>query len=78
MNINIASPLLSRFDVVLHLKDKIDSEWDSLVADYVLHAKKSDDNCNKDEQSSVWSIGRLQVIFFLIENNKNKLNFNEF
>lgn len=62
MNINIASPLLSRFDVVLHLKDKIDSEWDGLVADYVLNAKKSDD-CNKDEENGVWSIGRLQVCF---------------
>lgn len=64
MNINIASPLLSRFDVVLHLKDKIDHEWDSLVADYVLDAKRFE-ACSK-ETSHIWNIERLQVL----NNNK--------
>lgn len=59
MNVNIASPLLSRFDIVLHLKDNFEQEWDNLVADFVLNGGNLPDS---EEDSGVWNIEMLQVI----------------
>lgn len=58
MNVNMASPLLSRFDIVLHLRDKINNDWDDLVAEYVLNGEIFED-CKKD--SPVWNLEMLQV-----------------
>lgn len=58
MNVNIASPLLSRFDVVLHLKDKIEENWDGLVAEYVLNDEKFHDS---KENGGIWTTEMLQV-----------------
>lgn len=58
MNINIASPLLSRFDLVLHIKDKVDAEWDKMVTDYILNGQK--DVC--ETGSDIWNTEMLQVL----------------
>lgn len=58
MNINIAGPLLSRFDVVLHLNDKVAMEWDESVADYVLNRDNFDDVKQNDD---LWNIDLLKV-----------------
>lgn len=55
ININIASPLLSRFDLVLHLKDNMDEEYDALMADHILGIKKN------IKENNLWNIEKLQV-----------------
>ena len=37
-NARLSGPLLSRFDVVLALRDLPDKEWDTAAADHILYA----------------------------------------
>lgn len=61
LNVAMASPLLSRFDLVLMLKDSTDPKWDELLCDYILNGNISDNDTNESE---IWSIELLQVIIF--------------
>lgn len=36
LNIGIASPLLSRFDIILILRDERDKEWDARVSEHLM------------------------------------------
>lgn len=67
--LGVASPLLSRFDVILILTDKQDDEWDERVADFVLNdyaEKKSpfrrppDDVFDNPIPSLDWSLEQLR------------------
>lgn len=58
MNVNIASPLLSRFDLVLHLKDSVDSEWDKMVTNYILNGEEDIYKAS----TNIWNIEMLQVL----------------
>lgn len=63
-NLAIASPLLSRFDLILLLKDNINDEWDNLICDYVLN-NDFDDNLSKffkNTNEFKWNMKTLQVI----------------
>lgn len=64
MNVNIAmaSPLLSRFDIVLILLDGKSEKWDSVVADYVFTEKEA---AIKKEQK-LWTMEQMQAYFCLI------------
>lgn len=61
MNLALATPLLSRFDLILLIRDTVQEEWDSLVADYILTETK--DNDSKFTKSQEWSLEMLQVCF---------------
>lgn len=61
MSIALATPLLSRFDLILILKDKIDSDWDNLLCSYLLNGHKF-----PNSKSTVWSIEQLQAYFSII------------
>eukprot|EP01129_Flabellula_baltica_P008747 TRINITY_DN3500_c0_g1_i4.p1 TRINITY_DN3500_c0_g1~~TRINITY_DN3500_c0_g1_i4.p1 ORF type:complete len:643 (-),score=116.25 TRINITY_DN3500_c0_g1_i4:309-2237(-) len=65
VNIAIASPLLSRFDIVLVLLDQQDEEWDRTVSDFILRGKSK-----STTSSQVWSLEKLQSYL-----NHVKLNF---
>lgn len=74
LNLNIASPLLSRFDLVLIMKDKIDDEWDESVADYILNGHKKE---STENDVNLWSLEMLQVIFVLqIQVSREKCSCN--
>ena len=53
INLGIASPLLSRFDLVLLLNDDKDSCWDEQVSSFILSGIM-------EEEESVWTIDQLK------------------
>lgn len=80
VDIGIASPLLSRFDLIFILKDERISEWDDVIADHLLaqattgftgfsFGERDNDNEN-DEQ---WSQQRLQSHFDAVSHIKPKM-----
>lgn len=63
INIGIASPLLSRFDIVLIMRDERNPDWDNQVADHVLNHSTAATSAQKSQgvASDVWSIAKLQT-----------------
>ena len=61
INTAIASPLLSRFDLVLTLIDSRNGEWDKLVSDYILNMREFKAEAEVD--SDRWSIAKWQAYF---------------
>ena len=73
MNAGLASPLLSRFDLILVLRDTKDAAWDDIVARYVLNdsykcqaAKEIDDDIIQE----FWTFSRLRSYFSHIKQLK--------
>nr|XP_002131219.1 DNA helicase MCM9 [Ciona intestinalis] len=60
-NIAMASPLLSRFDLILVLLDSKNISWDDVVADYLLNKTNV-----KQTRSKVWSLQQMQAYFTTI------------
>nr|XP_039262957.1 DNA helicase MCM9-like isoform X1 [Styela clava] len=65
LNVAIASPLLSRFDIVLVLLDGKNERWDSVVADYVLTGK--DVTNNNQGRQRLWSMEQMQAYFCVVK-----------
>lgn len=65
INVGIASPLLSRFDIILVLLDSKNEEWDSIVADYVLTGKDSTNSGSSKDK--LWTMDQMQAYFCLIK-----------
>lgn len=74
LSIGIASPLLSRFDLVFILNDARDAEWDAEVADHLLAAVSVNANQRKIATSNLWSAERLQAHFIATRNYQPKLS----
>ncbi|PVD33712.1 hypothetical protein C0Q70_04972 [Pomacea canaliculata] len=64
VNIALASPLLSRFDLVLVLLDCQNPEWDTVVSSYILEDK---DPMGDIDIKSLWSLERMQAYMALIK-----------
>ena len=68
LNTAIATPLLSRFDLVLTLIDSRNSDWDKQVSDYILNqrdSQSSDEELVKQEKN-YWSTSKLRAYFSYI------------
>ncbi|CAH0385263.1 unnamed protein product [Bemisia tabaci] len=70
VNTALASPLLSRFDLVLVLKDAHDRAWDDIVAMFILEGKRP--GTGKD--TSLWELEKLQSYFSLIKRLEPELS----
>ncbi|KAI0563001.1 DNA replication licensing factor MCM9 [Gracilaria domingensis] len=65
ITVGIASPLLSRFDVVLTLLDQRNEDWDKELSSFILNGYKTDTVVNND----LWPTDRLREYFYFIKNN---------
>ena len=45
VRMRLGGPLLSRFDLILFLRDKHDPQWDELVSNHILQNAMSVDEC---------------------------------
>uniref|UniRef100_A0A8P4KL50 DNA helicase MCM9 n=1 Tax=Dicentrarchus labrax TaxID=13489 RepID=A0A8P4KL50_DICLA len=62
VNVALASPLLSRFDLVLVLLDTRNAEWDRIVSSFIL-----EDRGLSAESSSLWSMEKMKAYFSTIK-----------
>ncbi|KAL8614465.1 hypothetical protein ACOMHN_007801 [Nucella lapillus] len=62
VNVALASPLLSRFDLVLVLLDSQNEDWDTVVSTYILENK---DPLGDVDMVSLWSLERMQAYIVL-------------
>ena len=71
VNTAIASPLLSRFDLVLVLLDSRNADWDRLVSSFILNNKTLED---EEEMANSWSLAKLQAYFNYIRTLRPQLS----
>nr|XP_054589720.1 DNA helicase MCM9 isoform X2 [Nothobranchius furzeri] len=62
VNVALASPLLSRFDLVLVLRDTRNPEWDRIISSFIL-----EDRGPPVESSSLWSMEKMKAYFSIIK-----------
>ncbi|KAG8188318.1 hypothetical protein JTE90_008958 [Oedothorax gibbosus] len=70
-NTALASPLLSRFDIILVLLDSYDENWDKLVSSYILGGRELSSQFSKE---SLWSLEKMRNYFNFIRNLNPKVS----
>eukprot|EP01132_Coremiostelium_polycephalum_P009733 gene9733-11953_t len=61
VNTNLATPLLSRFDIIILLTDEVNPQWDRLISDFILNQTA----IAPDED--VWSLELLQSYIYYVK-----------
>ncbi|XP_038655608.1 DNA helicase MCM9 [Scyliorhinus canicula] len=69
VNTALASPLLSRFDLVLVLLDTKNEEWDKVIASFILENKA----CPRISEK-LWSMEKMKIYFCLIKTLQPKIS----
>ncbi|XP_029281571.1 DNA helicase MCM9 [Cottoperca gobio] len=69
VNVALASPLLSRFDLVLVLLDTRNAEWDRIISSFILEDKGLPAEC-----ASLWSMEKIKTYFSLIKRLKPQVS----
>nr|XP_057939162.1 DNA helicase MCM9 [Doryrhamphus excisus] len=62
VNVALASPLLSRFDLVLVLLDTRNAEWDRIISSFVLENRGL-----PSESATLWSMEKMKAYFCVIK-----------
>ncbi|GFQ78581.1 DNA helicase MCM9 [Trichonephila clavata] len=70
-NTALASPLLSRFDIILVLLDTYDEKWDKMVSGYILEGQSFVD---QNPKKSFWSLSKMRSYFNMIRYINPKMN----
>ncbi|KAM5163357.1 DNA helicase MCM9 [Mantella aurantiaca] len=69
VNVALASPLLSRFDLVLVLLDTKNEDWDRIISSFILEKKECHHKSDK-----LWSMERMKTYFCLIKTLQPKMS----
>ncbi|XP_074471552.1 DNA helicase MCM9 isoform X3 [Sebastes fasciatus] len=69
VNVALASPLLSRFDLVLVLLDTRNAEWDHTISSFIL-----EDRGLPAESASLWSMEKMKAYFSVIKRLQPQLS----
>ncbi|XP_062407416.1 DNA helicase MCM9 [Sardina pilchardus] len=69
VNVALASPLLSRFDLVLVLLDTKNPEWDRIISSFILQNKAPPGSSSgaPGESASLWSMEKMRAYFCLVK-----------
>uniref|UniRef100_A0A6T6B886 MCM C-terminal AAA(+) ATPase domain-containing protein n=1 Tax=Compsopogon caeruleus TaxID=31354 RepID=A0A6T6B886_9RHOD len=63
----LASPLLSRFDVILNLHDPCNEEWDRQLSSFVLHSRSLPEGFLPTFGVDIWNIEELKKYIFYVK-----------
>ncbi|TRY70613.1 hypothetical protein TCAL_02324 [Tigriopus californicus] len=74
VNIGIASPLLSRFDLVFTLLDARNEIWDKIVSGYLLQGKNPLSDLTENVTKELWPFDKLQSYFVYCKRNNPDLS----
>lgn len=65
VNIALASPLLSRFDIVLILLDSSNEDWDEIVSSFILQSKQQTHAQQEKNAEQLWSLGEIKGVHLI-------------
>ncbi|EDV20411.1 uncharacterized protein TRIADDRAFT_31981, partial [Trichoplax adhaerens] len=68
VNVALASPLLSRFDLVLIMMDNFNESWDKLVSSFILNSRSLDTS-----ESELWNMTKLRAYLCYVKKFKPKM-----